>query len=255
MDWYLYPLAVLAGALAGFINTLAGSGSLVTLAMLDAMGIPATIANATNRVGVLVQNAVGIATFRQSGNVEVGPQSVWLVVPAVIGGSIGAVVASTLDKDSMRLAIGIVMCIMLVVILVQPNRWLRQESEVAPGRPSLLMLVIFFVIGIYGGFIQAGVGVFLLSALVLGIGYSLKEANLIKLIIILFLTIGALLIFILQGQIWWGIGALMAVGQSAGAWLAARFATQYEDANVWVRRLLIVVVVVAIVRAFDLVPF
>lgn len=255
MDWYLYPLAILAGALAGFINTLAGSGSLVTLALLDAMGIPATIANATNRVGVFVQNAVGIATFRRSGVVQIGTQSIWLIVPAVIGGGIGAIVAASLDKESMRLAIGIVMVLMLVVILIQPNRWLRQHSEVAAGRPTGLMLVIFFVIGIYGGFIQAGVGVFLLSALVLGIGYSLKEANMIKLIIIFCLTAGALIIFILQGQIWWGIGALMAVGQSVGAWLAARFATRYKNANLWVRRLLIAVVVLAIIRAFNLSPF
>lgn len=251
--WYLYPLAILAGALAGVINTLAGSGSLVTLAMLDAMGIPANVANATNRVGVAVQNIVGIGTFRQSGKIELRSQSAWLILPSVLGAAIGARLASSLEAEQMRFVIGIVMCIMLVVIFIRPNRWLREESEVKPGRPSIGMLGLFFVIGIYGGFIQAGIGVFLLSALVLGMGYSLKEANMVKLIIVLFLTIGALYIFWRQGLIWWGIGALMAVGQSVGAWMAARFATQYENANVWVRRLLIAVVVISIVRFFGLV--
>lgn len=252
ISWYLYPLAIFAGILAGIINTLAGSGSLVTLAMLDAMGIPANVANATNRVGVAVQNIVGIATFQRSGNMPLRRQSIWLVVPSVIGAGIGAWLASSLDKDQMRTVIGIVMCVMLVVILIRPNQWLREQSEVKPGRPSFLTLGLFFVIGIYGGFIQAGIGVFLLSALVLGMGYSLKEANMVKLVIVLFLTIGALFIFWRQGLIWWGIGALMAVGQSIGAWLGARFATQYDNANVWVRRLLITVVVISIFRFFGI---
>lgn len=255
ISWYLYPLAILAGILAGIINTLAGSGSLVTLAMLDAMGIPANIANATNRVGVALQNIVGIATFRQSGNMQLGSESVWLIGPALIGAGLGAWLASILDAAAMRQIIGYIMIIMLVVILIKPNRWLRDESEVPEGRPALWKLGLFFIIGIYGGFIQAGVGVFLLSALVLGIGYSLKEANMIKLVIVLVITIFALAIFWWQGLIWWGIGALMGVGQSIGAWMAARFATRYEDANLWVRRLLITVVVVAIVRAFNLLNY
>ena len=252
ISWYLYPLAILAGILAGIINTLAGSGSLVTLAMLDVMGIPANVANATNRVGVAVQNIVGIGTFQQSGNMQVRSQNVWLIVPSVIGAGFGALLAANLDKDQMRTVIGIVMCIMLVVIFIRPNRWLRDESEVKPGRPTIWMMLLFFVIGIYGGFIQAGIGVFLLSALVLGMGYSLKEANMIKLVIVLFLTIGALFIFWRQGLIWWGIGALMAVGQSIGAWMGARFATQYENANVWVRRLLIAVIIISIIRFFGI---
>lgn len=253
--WYLYPLAILAGVIAGIINTLAGSGSLVTLAMLDAMGIPANIANATNRVGVALQNIVGIATFQKSGNMTLGTGSMWLIGPALLGSGVGAWLASILDADSMRQVIGYVMILMLIVILIKPNRWLRAESEVSEERPALWKLGLFFVIGIYGGFIQAGVGVFLLSALVLGVGYSLKEANMIKLVIVLVVTIFALAIFWQQGLIWWGIGALMGVGQSIGAWMAARFATRYENANLWVRRLLITVVVIAIIRSFNLLDY
>lgn len=253
--WYLYPLAIFAGILAGIINTLAGSGSLVTLAMMDVMGIPANVANATNRIGVLIQNAVGIATFRQSGNLGFGNQSTWLIIPSVIGSAIGAWLATFLDAQSMRQAIGIVMIIMLIVILIRPNRWLRTESDVSEERPKLWMQGLFLLIGIYGGFIQAGVGVFLLSALVLGVGYNLNEANMIKLLIVLCVTVGALLIFWSQGLLWWGIGALMAVGQSIGAWAAAHFATRYSNANIWVRRLLIIVVVMGIIRAFGLLSF
>lgn len=247
-SWTIYLLAILAGALAGIINTLAGSGSAVTLPMLDLLGLPAPVANATNRVGVAIQNVVGIATFRSSGALDLGG-SMWLTVPAMLGAIVGAYVATLLDKEQMELAIGVMMVLILITIFVNPKKWLREQSEVQAGRPSLLILLIFFAIGIYGGFIQAGVGVFLLTALVLGAGYTLVHANAIKLVIVLALTIVALAVFIWSPiEIDWGIGLLMAVGQSMGAWLAARFATRVPNANVWVRRLLIVVVVYSIVK-------
>jgi len=249
--WYIYVLAILAGILAGIINTLAGSGSLVTLPMLVFLGLPANVANGTNRVGVMVQNIVGITTFQRSGTLNT-QGSAWLVAPSVLGALVGAQIAVDLNERAMNIAIGVIMVVMLFVILLNPSRWLREQSEVKEGRPTWVVLGLFFVIGIYGGFIQAGVGVFLLSAMVLGVGYSLNHANMVKLIIVLFITLFAMAIFILNDQINWSLGALMAVGQSLGAWMAARFATQYKNANIWVRRLLIAVVVVSILRFFGL---
>ena len=113
--------------------------------------------------------------------------------------------------------------------------------------------LLFFAIGIYGGFIQAGVGVFLVTALVLGVGYTIVHANAVKLIFVLALNIVAFVVFVLSPlEINWGIGALMAVGQSIGAWAAVRFAVTVKDANRWVRYLLIVVVIYSILRFFGL---
>jgi uncharacterized membrane protein YfcA len=251
--WYVYLLAIAAGVLAGIINTLAGSGSLITLPMLLFLGLPPNVANATNRVGVTVQNIVGLATFRQSGRLEL-TGGLWLVVPAVLGSLLGARIAVDLSEQVMNTAIGVVMVVMLGLILFDPKRWLRQQSEVREGRPSIGALALFFLIGIYGGFIQAGVGVLLLTAMVVGLGYNLVDANVIKLIIVLSVTAVALVVFVLNGQVNWAMGALMAVGQSAGAWLAARFASRHKSANVWVRRLLIVIVVVSILKLFGLLP-
>ena len=247
MQWYVYLLAILAGALAGVINTLAGSGSLVTLPMLVFLGLPADVANGTNRVGVLLQNVVGIFIFRRSGSFEPTGSS-WLVAPSVAGALLGAWIATVLDKSAMEIAIGIVMVVMLVVLISNPKRWLREQSEVAPGRPGWGMLVLFFGIGIYGGFIQAGVGVLLLSALVLASGYTLNHANMIKLVIVLLMALIAIPLFMVNSQIDWGLGALMAIGQGIGAWLAANYATRVPNANVWVRRLLIVIVLISIAR-------
>ena len=84
MEWYLYPLVILAGIVAGVINTLAGSGSLVTLPMLVFLGLPSNVANATNRVGVVLQNIVGITTFQRSGKLNLS-NSLWLVLASVPG--------------------------------------------------------------------------------------------------------------------------------------------------------------------------
>ncbi|MEZ4557928.1 MAG: sulfite exporter TauE/SafE family protein [Caldilineaceae bacterium] len=247
--WYIYVLAILAGILAGIINTLAGSGSLVTLPMLIFLGLPANVANGTNRVGVIMQNIVGITTYQRAGALDV-QGSMWYTAAAVLGSLVGARIAVDLNEQMMNMAIGVVMIIMLVVILSNPKRWLREKSEVAEGRPGVLMLGLFFVIGIYGGFIQAGVGIFLLAALVMGVGYTLTHANAIKLVIVLALSLAAIAVFIINGQVNWWFGLLMAVGQSIGAWLAARFAVNYPNSNVWVRRLLIFIIIVSALKLF-----
>lgn len=250
--WYIYIFAIVAGILAGIINTLAGSGSVVTLPMLVLLGLPANVANATNRVGVTLQNIVGIATFQRSGKMNLAG-GMWLVLPSLPGAVVGAWVASKLDKDQMNLALGIVMVLMLFVVLFNAEKWLRQYSVVKEGRPSVWTLLIFFVIGVYGGFIQAGVGVFILAAMVLGLGYSLVHANAIKLMIVLAVTLVALFIFMLTpGLINWPMGLLLAVGQSIGAWAAAKYMITAKNAAVWVRRLLIVVIIYSIFEFFNL---
>jgi len=252
--WYVYLFAALIGVVAGIINTLAGSGSLLTLPMLTFLGLPSPVANATNRIGVLVQNIVGTITLKRHGRLNL-KGAWWLLAPSLVGGLIGALLAARLGKRSMDIIIGAVMILMLIVILIEPNRWLREHSEVKPGRPHIGILAIFFILGIYGGLIQAGVGVFLVAVMVLGCGYNLVDANGLKLIIILGFTAVAVVVFATGSQIHWGIGALMAVGQSVGAWAAARFAARAKKANVYIRWLLIIVIVASIWKMFGIWPF
>lgn len=247
-----FVLAILAGIAAGVINTLAGSGSAVTLPMLVALGLDASAANATNRVGVLLQNITGIATFQRSKSLDISG-SFWLTIPAMIGAVAGTYIATILKPQQMEYAIGAMMVLILITIFINPNKWLREQSEVKPGRPGIGVLALFSVIGAYGGFIQAGVGVFLLAAMVLGAGYSMVHANAIKLVIVLALTVAAMVVFIFSPvRIDWGIGILMAVGQSIGAWAAAKFAVSVPDASKYVRWLMIAVVVYSIFKFFGI---
>lgn len=242
MAWYIYLAVLAAGFGAGFINTLAGSGSLITLPLLIFLGIPANVANGTNRVGVLFQNIVSTESFRRREVLDMRG-SLILSAPAVIGSLIGAQIAVDLNEKVMEQAIGVLMVIMLLVIVLRPNRWLQGELKKMGERPSIFQLVLFFFIGMYGGFLQAGVGIFLLAGLVLGIGYDLVRANAVKVFIILAFTISSLLVFMINGQVLWGMGLLLAVGNSLGAWAAARMAVE-RGAN-FVRWLLIAVVAVS----------
>jgi uncharacterized membrane protein YfcA len=252
MDWYVYPIAILGGLAAGFINTVAGNGSAITLPLLVWLGLPPGVANATNRVGVLLQTVVATAQFHRKQAMD-WRSGIALAIPAVFGSLLGAQIAVEIDEALFERIIGLVMIVMLVIIIAQPERWLRGSRDQALGRPGVKEIVIFFLIGIYGGFIQIGVGIFLLAALVLGAGFNLTRANPIKSLIVLFFTISSLVVFLLSGQVNWQLGLLVAVGQMGGAWLGANFAV--DQGAVWVRRILIVVVSVAALGFLGLLPF
>lgn len=248
LTWYHYLFIAVAGVLTGIINTLAGSGSLVTLPIFILLcGLPATVANGTNRIGALLQSMVGVYAYRKTGQTDF-EQSTWPVAASVVGGIVGALFATQMDKDMMYTAIGVLMVFMLFVLMFNPKRWLREtEADEARNRHPLTLL-LFFVIGIYGGFIQAGIGIFLLAALVLGARYSLVAANGIKLLVVLVLNIPTLIIFFYYNQVHLGWGLFMAAAQSLGAWIGVHFAARVPNANVWIHRLLILIVVVSAVK-------
>lgn len=238
----IYVLAVIAGFISGFINTVAGSGSLVTLPLLIYIGLPVGVANGTNRISILFQNLVGGYSFYRKGVLDVRG-TVLLGIPAVIGSLLGAQIAVTLNEETMRRTIGFLMLVMLAVVIFQPERWLKTQKIEVEQRHGVWRYLLFFLIGVYGGFIQAGVGIFLLAALVLGADYDLVRGNAVKVGIILLFTVSSLLVFARNNQVEWFIGSIMALGSMLGAWAGAKMAV--EKGAVWVRRLLIIIIVVA----------
>ncbi len=250
MEWYLYPAVVAAGFVAGFINTLAGSGSLVTLPLLIFLGLPANVANGTNRVAIFLQNVVGVSSFRQQKVLDLRG-GLMLAAPAIVGAIVGAQIAVNLNETVMRRTIGALMVVMLVVIFVRPKRWLEGRPEAEIQHSGWQQWLVFFGIGLYGGFIQAGVGIFLLAGLVLSAGYDLVRANAVKVLIVLCFTLFALAVFVINDQVVWGIGLILAVGNMLGAWVAARMAVKRGAA--FVRWLLIAVVIVSAAQLLGLV--
>lgn len=226
MEWYMYVAVIAAGLFAGFVNTLAGSGSLLTLPLLMFLGLPANVANATNRIGVLVQSTVSSWSFRKQ-KIYTIRESLWMALPATAGSLIGSLAAVRINEHAMRVMIGILLIFMFFIILYKPEQWVREHALSITSRRRWWVSVIFFFIGIYGGFIQAGVGFFLLAALVLGAGVGLTKANALKVVIVAIFTAVALAVFMFSGQVDYFIGAILAVGQGFGALIASRFAVSW----------------------------
>lgn len=248
-EWLIFGFA---GIFTGIINTLAGSGSLITLPIfIFICGLPAPIANGTNRIGVLIQSAVGILAFRKTGGVNY-KHTLWLIIPTIAGAIIGSLVAASFNEKLMNYSIGGLMVFMLLVLLINPKRWIRESDPDPTKNRGWQSLLVFFGIGLYGGFIQAGVGIFLLAGLVLAARYSLKDANAIKLLIVFCFSVPALIIFFLNNQVHIGFGLSMAVFQSIGAMIGVRFVSKVPNANIWIHRLLILIVLVSATKFLGL---
>jgi len=218
-------ISILVGFLAGFINVFAGGGSLLTLPLLIFMGLPANVANGTNRIALLMQNIVATGSFKQQ-KVLRFKQAIFLVIPASIGSIIGAVIAVNVASDVLEKIIGIMLILMFFFILFKPEKWLKTPEEQMMVKPTFMQFAIFFAIGLYGGFIQAGIGFFLIAALVLTVGVDLVKANALKLFIVLIYNALAFVVFALNHQVDYKIGLILGIGNMLGAFVATRVAVK-----------------------------
>jgi len=244
-------IVLVAGLFAGFINALAGGGSFLTLAALEFAGLPAAMANGTNRIAVIAQNIAAVAGFRSKG-VGDWKYSLQLAVPTVIGSIIGAYVVIDLPEQLFHRILGVAMLIMLFTLVFNTNKWLASRKwESTPAR-RILGYALFAAIGFYGGAIQAGVGFFLIAALVVFAGQDLVHANSHKVFIVGIFTIVAFVMFLLRGQVNWILGLILAIGNSVGAWIASRLAVQKGEK--FVRVVLGAMLVFLTLQYFGIIP-
>ena len=143
------------GICAGFLNTVAFGGSLLALPMLIFLGLPTAVANGTNRVAIFCQNFSAIMGFRRKG-VSDFSYSILLAVPAIIGAAIGAIIAIDTKDAVFNLILAVVMVVMLVLTLLNPTERLKDRMESGGTRSKIISAVVFFFIGIYGGFHSGG---------------------------------------------------------------------------------------------------
>ena len=249
-----FTIALVGSFLAGGINTLSGNGSAITLTILmEILGLPPDVANATNRVGIVTQSAAGTWAFHRAGRLDLPEhrrREMWrIVVVASAGAVLGIYLSLVVDNATYRSIFRYLLFVMLLVVLIKPKRWLTAGAA-SRALSTWVSVPAFFALGIYGGFIQMGMGIFFLALMVLVARYEIIQANVVKGIVVLIYTALAVGIFAWQGLIDWRIGLLMAVGQTAGGYLTARYAASDPRAGVWAYRLLVVVIVGAIVKAF-----
>ena len=212
------PLLVLAGCAAGFLNVMAGGGSLLTLPVLLLAGLPAPVANGTLRVSIVAQNLVAFNTFRRHGFAELR-EALWLSLFACAGALGGASVGVRISGPWFDRIV--VLTMVVVTLLIMRGKKNQAPVELSPGRRRLGYAALVLA-GFWGGFIQVGVGFLLMPALHRILGMDLVRVNMYKVVIILPYTLLALAIFAWQSEILWLVGLALAVGNSAGGWLGAR---------------------------------
>jgi uncharacterized membrane protein YfcA len=132
-----------------------------------------------------------------------------------------------------------------VIMIVDPARRLRFDPARLGAVRTAALVATFFVIGVYGGFIQAGVGFLIITGLLVH-GLDLVRINAVKVFVVGAFTVTALAVFIRNGQVDWPLGLALAAGNATGGWLGARLAV--SKGHDWIRRLVLVVVVVFALR-------
>ena len=232
IDFSSAILIFTAGIIVGFINTLSGGGSVITLPLLMFIGLDISVANGTNRIGILLQTITGILTFRKQKILDL-KRGLLLSVPVILGALTGTSIAVEVPSYLLEKIIGIIFIILIVIIITQPKKW---NKTIMYGEENIKIkkyhYFILFLIGIYGGFIQAGVGIFMLFVLVSLIGYDIIKANALKLFLTFIFTPFAIIIFWQNEQIDWGIGFILGAGSIIGAFVAAKSAIKIGEKKI-----------------------
>ena len=252
MSISIIVVIIIAGILVGFINTLSGGGSVISLSLLVILGLPANIANGTNRISIFFQTLSSVGSFtRQKMFTNMRP--VYLSIPATIGAIMGAYLAVDVNERVIEAAMGVSMVIMVFFLFYKPDKWLK-ENPVLMAKPiRWWQLVVFFFVGFYGGFIQVGVGYFLLMALMLGVGYDIVKANAVKNLIVFFYAIFALLVFMVDGKVNYMYGLILSAGSMIGAWMASYLAVK-KGAG-FIRAIILLSVVLTILQITGIINF
>jgi uncharacterized membrane protein YfcA len=242
MDGYFWqlPLLFFVGIVAGIINTLAGGGSLLTLPLLIFMGLPGAVANGTNRIAIFCQNIFAIRGFSKRG---VMPLQLALLCtpPALLGSWLGANLAISLDDQVFKRILALIMVGVLIFTAIDPMKRFRQEDIQFGLWRKVLIIVSFFGVGIYGGFVQAGVGFLIITALLIH-GLDLVRINAIKVFVIFAYTFVALGVFIYHGQVDYSLGFALAAGNSIGGIIGPKLAV--EKGHDWIKKVVSITVLV-----------
>jgi uncharacterized protein len=225
---------LVVGLLVGFINVISGGGSLISIPVMIFLGLPANIANASSRVGILFQNIVAVKVFNDKG-FKNDSFTYWLSASALTGSILGTFLAVKVDNNTFNIVLAIMMLVMFVLIMINPKRFHKNTGENILGNRKWISIIAFFFIGIYGGFIQAGTAILMMAVLNLVNNLNLIKVNFMKVFVVLGMNILSLIIFQYKGIINWQYGMAMAVGTAIGGYYGTIFSI--EQGEIWVRRI------------------
>lgn len=217
-------LLIASGVIVGIINTLGGGGSVITMSLFMAMGLPIGIANGTNRIAVLLQNLSATVSFLRKGMLHIR-SGLLLSIPAIVGNVIGAMVAMQVSETIFKICLSAVLLIILIYLILG-----KDKQEISGGHGLAIKwwhYIWFFIIGFYGGYIYIGLGFLIIAITVWTMNLDILTANVIKGFVIFLSTPFALAVFMYNGQVDYMVGLLHGVGNILGAVLASHWAVSW----------------------------
>jgi uncharacterized protein len=242
LEFWHFAALIAAGTIGGIINVMAGGGSIITVPLMILLGVPGPVANGTNRIAILAQNVTAVATFHHNGltRFRLGMS---LTACAIPGAALGAWVGSSLSGDVFNKILAVIM--VLVLILMQTGSSNKNDHDTEP-RNQVLGHMLMVGAGFWGGFIQIGMGFILLPILHRVMGLKLVTANVLKTFITAGYTTVALIVFMINSDILWLVGGVLAIGNSLGGYLGAKLTI--SKGEVLIRRFMTVAITVLVVR-------
>lgn len=242
--WHL-PLLALIGIFAGFINVVAGGGSLLTLPTLIFLGLPSNVANASNRIAIIFQNLFAAKGFKEE-KISTYPYNMYISASALVGALLGAQLSVHIDDALFQKVLAVIMVFIVLYTIFKPGNKGIKATEKLDTKSKVIGTIVFFFIGIYGGFVQAGVGLVVMAALSIVNNFSLVKANSAKVIVILVFNLAAFSVFLFNDIVNWKYGLSLAVGNSIGGYIASKW--QVKSGEIWIKRILLVIVSILAVK-------
>ncbi|OQY04630.1 MAG: hypothetical protein B6I20_02730 [Bacteroidetes bacterium 4572_117] len=251
-SWQIISLIFVAGFLAGFINTFAGSGTAINYFLFAILGIPMNVASGTVRLGVIMQAIPISYSFYKKGKLDL-IKGFYISIPVTLGAILGAEIAVNIDISIFEKFIGGALFVMLYFLFYDPDRWINGKKVLSTRKVTVKHLLIYLLVGLYGGFLHIGFGIFMMAALVWISGYDLVKAMAIKIFVVLIYTPFVFFVFVMNDQVEYFIGFITGLGNLAGGLLAAGFAVKWGPG--FVRWILIVVLSIFSLKLFGIITF
>jgi uncharacterized membrane protein YfcA len=226
MDAISIALLIVVGIGSGFLNIMAGGGSTFTLPLLIFLGMDTALANGTNRIAILIQNLSGVTSFHRQEYSEFSHSfklSLWTLPGAIVG----AVLAIRISDELFETILGIVIIGIIITMFVSPTGGKSYKSHTAARSKWIYPAMLFT--GLYGGFVQVGVGFVLMASLYHILKVNLIRVNMHKVFIVLMYTIPVIVVFVLADKVHWVAGLILGAGNAVGAWWSARVSVKKGD--------------------------
>ncbi|MFB3142920.1 MAG: sulfite exporter TauE/SafE family protein [Acidobacteriota bacterium] len=244
-QWSSYLLLFGVGSVAGVLNVVAGGGSFLTLPVMIFLGLPPTLANGTNRVGVVLQNVGAVWSFRRHGMID-WSYLLWAALPAMVGAVLGSWVALRVGDELFQNILVFLMVAVTLWTLWDPLKKTKLKASGSSQTPVVAVLVAgFFLSGVYGGFVQAGVGFLILATTSLA-GLDLVRGNAVKVLSVLCFGMVSLGMFAWQDKVDWWIGLALGTGMALGGLVGVKLTVLKGHA--WIKRVVTVTIIVFALR-------